>query len=219
MELTVSELHRFRETVRELAAVGHGDENSLLAQLGVEEKLRHRFCRFAVEVSRGLVAKEKARPANECSRDRNPLLLAAGELRGAVVQSMLQADPTEQIHGSLTVLPSRGHERGSEDVLENAQLRQETVVLEDKADVLAPERRESIRGEGERIRFSDLHRASRRLVERSEKKQQRALPSSGGPHDGKGVALVEGEREAAKDVQRSRRSVIVLDEPLDFEQR
>ncbi len=91
----------------------------------------------AVEVARRLVGEQDRRVVGQRARQRDALLLAAGELRRIVMRAAGQADLVEQRAG-----PRRGVGRARDlhrhrDVLERRERRNEVEELEDEADLLA----------------------------------------------------------------------------------
>ena len=68
----------------------HHQGDSLLVQF--IKQFQHFSRGVRVEGAGGLVRQEKTRAIDDGSRDGDPLLLAAGELVGTIVQSLTQAD-------------------------------------------------------------------------------------------------------------------------------
>ena len=65
-----------------------------------------------IEIAGRLVGQQHARRVGDRARDRDALLLAAGKLRRAVFEALLQAEIAQQLVGALARLPcARG--RGS----------------------------------------------------------------------------------------------------------
>ena len=92
---------------------------------------------LGVERAGDLVEQHRPRPLREGASDRDPLLLAAGEVVGAVI---LRAAPSPKrasivrarSSASLRATPwARGH--AEDDVLDHAQVREQVVGLEDEA--------------------------------------------------------------------------------------
>ena len=82
---------RARRMIRSARIVRHHDDG--LAVLAVEklQQPKDRLRRIPVEVARRLVADEQPRVRNDRARDRDPLLLSAGELRRLVVCAVGEA--------------------------------------------------------------------------------------------------------------------------------
>src|ERR1017187_5495812 len=59
----------------------------------------------AVQVTGRLVRQEDGRAVHQGARDRHPLLLPAGELRGEVVRAIGEPDEGERLSSSLRALP------------------------------------------------------------------------------------------------------------------
>ena len=83
-------------------AVGHAGDGGVVrdhhrggAELGVDPRdhLEHQLAGLVVERAGGLVAQQHVGALGDGARDGDALLLAAGELRGEVVEPLAQADP------------------------------------------------------------------------------------------------------------------------------
>src|SRR5439155_17976701 len=99
---------------------------------------------LAVEVPRRLVGQQNARLVRQCARDRNALLLAAGELRRKVARTRRETDLLQQIRGAgatLRVVQAQGHHREL-DVLGRRQRRDQIEALEDESDVATADLRQ-----------------------------------------------------------------------------
>jgi hypothetical protein len=126
--------------------VGHDDENRAGRGVQLQQERRDSLGGRAVEVTRRFVAEEQRRIPDERPGERGALLLAAGELRGTVIEAIGQPHTGEQLARSCAVArrigrARPGDERRRQHVLEHRALRQEGMVLEHEADVLVAERR------------------------------------------------------------------------------
>ena len=72
----------------------HDDRLPVVFRQGVQD-LEHLVAGLAVEVARRLVGQDQARVAGDGPGDPDPLLLAAGELPGIVLEAIGQADDVE----------------------------------------------------------------------------------------------------------------------------
>ena len=82
--MTRPSLNRMMRCARAGERVIVRDENDRRLRFAIErlEQLDDVRAGVAVEISRRLVGEQDARRVRECARDRDALLLAAGELRG-----------------------------------------------------------------------------------------------------------------------------------------
>ena len=80
-------------------------------------------------------------PGDERARDRDALLLAAGELGRAVRAAVREPDALEQVLEELRVGLLAGDRQRQHHVLLGGQHRQEVEELEDEPDVLAAQHR------------------------------------------------------------------------------
>src|SRR5690606_17943189 len=95
---------------------------------------------FGVERAEGFVKEEHARLHSECTGKGDPLPLSAGELARVPVREGLELDQREQATDAVTDLPlrwphpRRPHPKAKGDVLEDAHVPEERVVLKDEPD-------------------------------------------------------------------------------------
>ena len=99
----------------------------------------HALPQLRVEIRERLVQQEQLRFSHERARQREPLLLAAGELRRGAFLEALQPDESKRFRDHPPRLsPRRGLRADAErerDVLEHAHVRPDRVGLEDHPDV------------------------------------------------------------------------------------
>jgi len=149
-----------------------------------------------VEVPRGLVGQDQARAAHQCARDRDPLLLPAGELARQTVGGVGETDRAERVLRTLAVLGGRGIavDERQLDVLARAGARQQVEALEDEADAHVAQHRALIGGEPAHVPSVEPVLAARRAVEAAQDVEQRRFPGARGAHDGDQLTGAHGER-------------------------
>src|SRR5581483_5559677 len=149
------------------------------AALGGEpgEQVDHVGARFRVEVPGRLVGEDYPRLDGERARDRDALLLAAGELRRQVVCPLGEADLAQEREGAQPQLLARNSRRGEAglDVLERRQRRDQVELLEDEAEGAQPQLGELVVAELGQVAAFEEHVAGGGTVERAEELQQRRL--------------------------------------------
>jgi hypothetical protein len=96
-----------------------------------------------VEVARGLVRHEERRGVGDGPGDGDALLLAAGQLRRAVMQPLAQPQEREKLRRPLPrlALAQAADDLRHDHVLDCGELRQEVVELIDEADLLPAQAR------------------------------------------------------------------------------
>ena len=102
-----------------------------------EHDLEHLAYQLRVEGRRHLVEQHELRPHRKRSRDRDPLLLTAGELSRVFVRLVVDAHPCELLHRSLAGLARVDLQdllQGNGDVLEGGLVREQVERLEDDPD-------------------------------------------------------------------------------------
>ena len=151
----------------------------------------HALAELLVERAERLVHQQQARPRHERARHRHALLLPPGELARVAAPEAGQLDEGEgRLHPSrqLGLRQPRAHPQGERDVLEDAHVREQRVVLEDHPEVAPVSRRAR---DGAAVE-EDL--AGVRLQEPGDEVQRRRLA---------GAARAEQRDEAAgRDLER-----------------
>ena len=127
--------HAAAHRVDHLAVVGD-DEHGRAGAVDPVEQLHDPDRGLGVEVSGRLVGEQQRRVVDEGARDRDALLLSAGELVGVVVDLRLEADEADDLRHLAADLGARGadHLQGVGDVVVDRAVGQQLEVLEDGAD-------------------------------------------------------------------------------------
>ena len=102
---------------------------------------------MGVQVSGGFVRKENRRIVDERAGDGDPLLLAAAQLRGQVVQALGKPDPFEKRCPFFNRAFATDHRR-HEYVFQCGQFGQEEIRLEDESHPAVSEPGEPVRSHG-----------------------------------------------------------------------
>ena len=115
----------------------------------VDHHVEHLVDHLRVERRGRLVEQHRDRVHRQRARDRDALLLAAGELAGKLVLVRDQADAVEQLAGLLVGLPSRSRPStlicASVRFSRDRQVREQLEVLEHHADARAQLRQVGLR--------------------------------------------------------------------------
>ena len=136
--------------------------------------------RLRVEVPGRLVGEDDRRPLGERPRDRDPLALAAGQLRRPVGEAVAEADALER--GPRRVPPLAAAdprvEQPGGDVVDRGQRVLEVEGLEHEPDLVGAQPGElAVRRLGD-VAPGDPDLAARRALERAEDRQHRRLARS-----------------------------------------
>ena len=137
-QLALLQVQRAAGELRGLRVVGDHDDG--LAVLAVEhlQQPEDLVRGLAVEVAGGLIAHEQLRVGDQRARDRDALLLAAGELPRLVLGAVREPHDLQRHGGVLAAL--RGRELGEQqrqlDVALGGEHRHQVVELEHEADVV-----------------------------------------------------------------------------------
>src|SRR5690606_5686509 len=186
-----------------------GDDRRRRPELAVRaiERLEDDHARRGVEGARRLIAEGHRRPLGGRPRDGDALLLASRELRGKVIEPMLETDELERLlrrHRMLRDLRDDG------DVLARGEARNEVVELEDEADRLAPVLGQLAIARAGELAIEIAHLARCRGVEPAEDVEKRRLAASRRPKENGELAAVEVEIDAAERVDLHLSEVVDL---------
>ncbi len=149
LDPAVTEAHEARAVFGDIHFVRDQHDGDAALHVQALENVHDLDARPRVEVAGRLVRQEDRRLVDECARDRDALLLAAGQLVRIVVQSVAEADDLQdllraavsfgRLHLAAAVVKQR-----QLDVVERRRPRQEIEPLEHEADLLVPRHRELV---------------------------------------------------------------------------
>ena len=119
---------------RNIGLVGYHD-HGLTGFIQALENFHDVLARFGVEVTRRLVGQDQLRVGDQSTGASDSLLLAAGKLRGVMLQSVLQPDATERLDGELLRLGGIRVDKRQLDVFYRRGAREQMKLLEDESDL------------------------------------------------------------------------------------
>ncbi len=155
---------------------------------------------LGVQVAGRLVGEHDSGLVHERPGHRDPLLLATGELGGAVRAAVAETDgPDEPLDPLVVGLAARQGE-GQDQVLLRRQDGQEVERLEDEAHLVAAQLGELGVAERAQLHAVDDDAAARGLVEPREAVHERRLPGPRRAHDGGEGAAGEPDGDAVEGV-------------------
>jgi hypothetical protein len=112
-----------------------GDEDESTRPDERAEERQHRADLRLIQVGGRLVGQEQRRISDEAARDRDPLLLAARETPGSVVQAVSETHPGQELGGAPSgdrALDAR-HQQRRHDVLDGIETGDQVERLERQA--------------------------------------------------------------------------------------
>ena len=170
------------------------------------------FAGSLVEVAGRLVGEQQARLQNQRPGQRDPLLLAARELAGLVIEAVAEPDDLQHLARLGLGLFARlamdqARHRG---VLQRGEFGQEVMELEDEADAVVAEAGQVLLAHREGVLSLEQHRPGGRRIERADHVQERALAHAAGADERGHLAGLEAEAGAAQDVD------LLLAQPVRF---
>ena len=156
-----------------------------------------------VEVPGGLVRQHEPGPVGDGAGDRGPLLLAAGHLGRQMVGAGRQAEGFQHLGRPVERVGIARDLQRHRRVLERGQVREQVERLEDEADVLRAELRESLLVEAREVDPGDADAPGGGRIESGEKAEQRGLAASRRAADGHHRLRLHDEVEPLQDGQRA----------------
>ena len=180
-----------------------GDEDDGFA-VGVElvEEVEDFEAGLGIEVAGGFVGEDEERVVDEGAGDGDALLLAAGELLGAVVEAMAEADELREgdaVFVAVGEIAALVKERDV-DVLDDRELVDEVVGLEDEAERAAAEGGELVVVHGGDVLAAEKIFAGGGAVEAAEDVEESRFARTRRAHDGDVGAGFDDEADAAQGV-------------------
>ena len=205
-----------------------GDEEDGLAAFFVlsEEGVHDGAAGLGVEIAGGFVGEEEGGLVDEGAGDGDALAFAAGELGGAVFEAGFEAEVFEEGDGfgfagagaDEGFVPGGGDHGGEEGVFEDVEFGEEVVELEDEAEgVVAEVGAAPGAGVGEGASAVE-DAAGVGAVEGAGDVEEGGLAGAGGADDGDELAGVEGEGDAAEDLEASGSHLVGLGDVEDLDE-
>ena len=169
----------------------------------------HLLPQLGIEVGQRLVEQQHVGAEDERTRQRHPLLLAAGELARQPLAQMLEADEPQGLGDAA------GHLRGLDlahlqpegDVLRHRQMREERVALKHQAGVALPGR------QSRDVAIAETHRPRARLDEARHDAQRRRLAAAGRAEQHHELPVGDVESDVADGVDIA----VALGDAIDLE--
>jgi hypothetical protein len=155
---------------------------------------------FRIEVSGRFVGEDHEGIVHERAGDGDALLLATGQLVGAVVEAIAQADEGGQFEAAVVALLEVAAlvEEGDLDIFEDAELGDEVIGLKDEPDALAADFRQLIIAHAGDILIPQKVLAGGGAVEATEEIEHGRFAGAGGSHDGHQLAGADLQGDAAQ---------------------
>ena len=133
-----------------------------------------------VEIAGGLVGEQQQRLYRQRAADRDPLLLAAGQLLGISLQQVGQARAARTSSRMPGRIMAAGNARLEREIVPDIQARDQVELLKHQPEPVAPQRRAAGIGRDRRdMRFGEPDLAAVGLIQSGDQMQQRALAAAG----------------------------------------
>jgi hypothetical protein len=206
----VQHRHAVGGRVRLLLVVRHVDRGDAELALQVLQLRAHLDAQLGVEVGERLVEQEHIRLDHQRARERDALLLTAGELRRPPIGKRSEPDQLEDSAHPARHLGTRNLPalQAEGDIAGDGHVRPQRIALEHHADVARPGRK---LGD---VAPTDQDASGRRRAEAGDQAQQRGLAGTGRPQEGEELARRDGERHVVEHRRRVVGEADVIDHDL-----
>ena len=158
-------------------------------------QLENQVCGAIVQIAGWFIGHQDLRPSNQCPRQRDPLLLAAGEFTGAMTTSIFQshfAQPAAgRIHGLM--VPRTPHQKRHSYILLCRKFRQQIVELPDETDLAITKIRCRVFRQFRQMNLGAVYVTIRSSIKRSENVQQTAFAGPRLAHNRQHLSLPHPE--------------------------
>ena len=155
-----------------------------------------------IQVTRGFVGEDDARPVDQGAGDGDALLLPAGQFVGLVVRALPQPHLGEQFLGALEIEAMAGIDQRHGHVLVGGGARQQIELLKDKSDGLAPQHRQVVFVEVGHFPAKEPIGTGLGGIEQADDMHEGGLAGTGGPGDGDVLPRRDLEGDATQGIHR-----------------
>ena len=178
----------------------------------------HAVAQLGVEVGERLVEQQELRLHHQGAREREPLLLAAGELGGVAIDQLLERDRVQHAHDLVAdvLLGEPAHLQRKRHVLEDVHVRPDGVGLEHHAEIALVRRDENALVRRIDEPAGDLDLARNRLLQPGDRAQRRGLAAARRPEQREQFALRHLERDVLRGFDRATALVGVFGEERSY---
>ncbi len=192
--------------VGETQVVRHHDEGHAALPVQLAQLCHDLDLGLLVEIGSGLVGEQERGFVDERARDDGAALLAGRDFRRISLDVGGEAELAEEVgRGAIGCLRVAGatEERRQRHVVDDAQGRQQARELEDEADLVVPEARQTIVRERPDIDICHADGAAGGAAQPADHGEQGRLTGARAPDDGGELAARHGEVDVADRVNRA----------------
>ncbi len=176
------------------------NERGALRLDGLKEQVRDLAAGAGVEVAGRLVGDEDGRFDGKRARDRDPLLLAAGKLRGVVRKTAAKADPLKHRTRPVERIAAAGKLQRHGHILQCIHGLHQMEGLEYEADLASAEAREPVLPDAGIVEAGDGDAAAVDPLKACDHHEQSGFPRTGRPDEADALAVRHGEVHAMEDM-------------------
>ena len=187
--------------------------------MDLTHEMKHQCAIRRIELAGDLVGQEDSRSRGQHARERRSLLLAAGEVIGAVAAAVGHVDLAEEVACSRPRQRPATESRGQADVLDEVERRNEILTLEHDPDGPASEALPNLIPGACDVDAVEEHSTRRGPIYRCDEVEERALPGPGPTHHRDELAGRDVEVHAAQCDRLHIALAVDLDDILESDRR
>ena len=186
----------------QVAIMRNQDQGRARFPVEVKEQIDDGLAGIRVEIARGFVGKEDARPVDKRPCDPYALLLSARELRGIMRQPVPQAHAVEQFFGVVKGPGFAAQFKGHHHIFKGREGGDELKTLKHKAHVLIANGCALVLIEAIEGHAIKRDRARTRAVKPGTQAEQRGLATARRPHNRASLPFENGKRDVVQNRKR-----------------
>jgi len=187
---------------RQRLIVGNEDQRGALRAVQFQHQFDDLAASGGVEVAGRFICKKNLGLDDEGARNRDALLLAAGEVFRKMRHTMFETDPPQGLRSALFRIGCALQFQWQHYVFQCAQCGQQLEGLEHEAGKASAQTRAAVFVVGEDVRAVQEHRTAGGGIETRQQAQQRGLAGTGCAEDRQAVARLDRETCLVQDGQR-----------------
>ena len=193
----VHDCHTVRDRKADLLIVRNVEHRDIQFALQLLDLKAHLLAQIRIQIRKRLIQKEESRLADQCTGQRNTLLLSAGQLRRQTLLKALHADDLDHLHNPFANLLFRAlcDLQRISDIIKYRHVRPYGIVLEHKPDAAVLRRHLNLRS---RIRdkcIVEINPACIRRLKSRDQTKENSLAAAGRAKQRKALPFLDRQRQ------------------------
>jgi hypothetical protein len=200
VDAAVTQTHDAITAFDQILIVSHEHKRRAAFALQREHQIHDLGTGTTVQIARWFVGEENSRAGRNRARQRDSLLLAAGELAGIVIDAMREADRLQFFQGAVERICHHCQFKGYGNVFERRHRRDQMKRLKHDTDIAAAKASRGVLVEFRKLLAGNRYLARCRALEPCHHHQHRRLARAGRTHEADRLALGYLEIDSVQDI-------------------